>query len=131
MLGAKLPPPHKHMLSLSPFSSYYNQNYSDYRSASVIPICYPGYLFRICNLIDFGHDRLRMHQDLPHTYEGKSHPTYRTQFTIVNISDEPGLTHCLIYSMILNEWVNVFTTLFEDSPKVIRQFVCSKKNISI
>ena len=43
--------------------SYHNQNYSDYRSASVISIYVLGYEISNCNLIDFGHDKMRMDQD--------------------------------------------------------------------
>ena len=50
------------------------------------------FITRICKLIDFGQDWLRMDQGLPYTYEGQFlHPTYSTLFTIVNISDKPGL----------------------------------------
>ena len=59
------------MVSLAPFLSYLNQNVLDYRSASVIPICDPEYVIWIRNLIDFGHDWLRMDQELPFTYDGK------------------------------------------------------------
>ena len=52
------------MVSLGPSLFYHNQNYSDYRSASVISITNPEYVIRICNMIDFGHDWLRMDQDL-------------------------------------------------------------------
>ena len=57
-LGEKL-----YMVTLRPFSSYHDQNYSNYRSASVILICNTGYIIRICNLIEFGHGRLRKDKD--------------------------------------------------------------------
>ena len=57
------------MVSLGPSASYHNQNYSDYRSAYVIPIYNSVYVILICNLIDFGHDWLRMDQDSPFTNE--------------------------------------------------------------
>ena len=63
--------PRKYMVSLGSFTSYHDQNYSDYRSASVIPIYNPEYIIRICNLIDFGHDWVRMHQGLPYSYQRK------------------------------------------------------------
>ena len=47
------------------------------------------FVIRICNLIDFGHDIVRIDQDLQGTI---LQPTYSTS-TILNISDEPGFGH--------------------------------------
>ena len=73
--------PFKHILSLGPSSSFHEKNQSYHLPASVIPICDPEYVMRICNMIDFGHDWLRMDQDLPLTYEGK----FYTQLTVPNL----------------------------------------------
>ena len=59
------------MVSLGQSSSYHSLNHSDYRSASVKQICNPENVIRICNIIDFGLDWLRMDQDLPFAYEGQ------------------------------------------------------------
>ena len=76
LVGCKIVP-RKFMVCFGPSSSYHNQNYKDYRSAPVIPICNPEYLVRIYNLIVLGHDWLRMDQDLTFTYEGQ----FYTQIT--------------------------------------------------
>ena len=41
------------------------------RSVSVLPICNPEHVFRICNMINFGIDWWRMDQDLPCSYDGQ------------------------------------------------------------
>ena len=79
-MGAKL-------VNLDPSSSYHNQNYSDYRSASFIPTCNPEYVIQICNLTDFGHDWIKKDQNLRGTI---FYTTHSALVTIVNISDEPG-----------------------------------------
>ena len=58
----------KGVVSIDLFWSYHKQNYSDYKSASIAPICNPEFVIRVSIWIDFGYYLLRIDQDLTFTY---------------------------------------------------------------